>query len=108
MTDLNPVTNPDAQEALSRVQGNATVMLLPLSSGRVAVLGRDFQLHDILDQAPDTEGLITLSTELALKLGKKVQLFREEWAEMMEAATNIKAHVTVTNHPPKQKLVLEF
>ncbi len=68
LTDLSPVTNPDAQEALSRVQGNTTVMLVPLKNGSVAVFGRDFSLHAILDEAPSYNELVNLSTELALKL----------------------------------------
>jgi hypothetical protein len=66
--DLSPVTNPSAQEALSTVQGNRTVLLVPLKDGSVAVFGRDFQLHAILDSAPSFEELVDLSTELFLKL----------------------------------------
>ena len=68
MSDLSPTTNPDAQEALSAVQSNRTVLVLPLKSGRFAIFGRDYQLHAIFDQAPSAQELQDLSTEIFLKL----------------------------------------
>lgn len=47
--DLNPVTNPDAQEALSRKYSNRTLILLPLDSGAVAIFDRSFGLHLIVN-----------------------------------------------------------
>jgi len=71
MFDSFDVTkNPDARKHWSLAQSNQTVMLLPLKSGRIAVFGRDFQLHAILDQTPSFNELVDLSTELALRLHK--------------------------------------
>ena len=71
---MNPATNPDVQEALSLVQGNKTVMILPLSSGKFAIFGRDFQLYEIWDFAPDAEALRELS--LTLSGGKRKKIAR--------------------------------
>jgi hypothetical protein len=37
MPDLDPTTNPDVQEALSRRYSDDIIMLLPLKSERIAV-----------------------------------------------------------------------
>ena len=41
-------TDPDVQEALSRRYGNDLVIMLPLSSGNIAIFRRDFELQEIL------------------------------------------------------------
>jgi len=67
-TDLDPVTNPDAQQALSWRYSNVTVLIVPLTSGRFAIFGRDGILHTILDEAPTGDELRTLSQILQTKL----------------------------------------
>jgi hypothetical protein len=52
--DLNPTTNPQAQQALSRKYGNASIILLPLDNGDIAVFDRSFQLHTILDSSDES------------------------------------------------------
>lgn len=55
--DLSPLTNPDAQEALSRKYADGVVHLIRLRSGRVAVFDTYRQLraikeaHEPLDDA---------------------------------------------------------
>lgn len=66
--DLNPVTNPKAQEALSRKHGNKAVILLPLDSGDIAIFDRSFQLYAIVDEAITYERLNALSNLFFTKL----------------------------------------
>lgn len=65
---FDPTTNPDVQEARSKKYSNETVMLLPLSSGNLAIFGRDGQLHAILHDAPTKEEIHRLSRELKTKI----------------------------------------
>ena len=44
--------DPDEQEALSYRYGDASVIVLPLSSGAFAIFGRDFKLKEILKASP--------------------------------------------------------
>lgn len=55
--DLSPATNPDAQEALSRLYSNCCVLVLPLKSGKFAIIDRSYQLYTILDSPPDADAL---------------------------------------------------
>lgn len=45
---LDPTTNPDVQEALSKRLGNAAVIILPLKSGNLAVFDRSYTLREIV------------------------------------------------------------
>jgi DNA-binding transcriptional regulator YbjK len=69
---MNDCTPPDfardRQEALSIRYGNAVVILVPLSSGRIALFGNDRQLIDIYDEIPALPELRTLCANLALQL----------------------------------------
>lgn len=55
MTTLNPVTNPDAQEALSKCYGNDVIILVPLKSGRWAIGNNARQLCGIVESSPEIE-----------------------------------------------------
>lgn len=71
MTDtdpFDPTKDPDVQEGRSRIYGSATIMILPLASGNLAVFGQDRKLHTILYDAPSMEDLRRLSRELQAKL----------------------------------------
>ena len=75
---LDPTTNPDAQEALSRAHGHGTVLVLPLSSGRFAIIDRStYQIAEIFDQAPTAADLRALSRAQAQKLGLQRMLTSE-------------------------------
>ncbi len=68
-SNLNPTTSPDVQEALSNRYGNRTILVLPLSSGNLAIFGKDHQLERILPrEACRPESLEYSSTEAALRL----------------------------------------
>jgi hypothetical protein len=66
--NLDPTSSPDAQEGASVAHSAMAVILIPLSSGNIAVLGRDFQLHTILYDAPTLAEIRRLSRELYAKL----------------------------------------
>jgi hypothetical protein len=67
----------DEMEADSIRYGNRTILLVPLSSGNLAIFGRDFQLHTILTDAPTTAELQRLSEELNTKLAQRLRLDAE-------------------------------
>lgn len=67
---LDPTTNPAAQEALSRLYGNASVIILPLTRGGFAILDRSFYLHAILDEPPDANDLRAYSDLFATRLAQ--------------------------------------
>jgi hypothetical protein len=57
----------DVQQALSRVQGNKTLLILPLDSGRFALFDRALTLQKIVDEL-DPQELRNLSQESNLML----------------------------------------
>jgi len=67
ITDLDPSTNPDAMEAHKNKWSVFMVCLLPLSSGRVAVFDRGFDLHGLID------GGTPVFIEELNALGKEIQ-----------------------------------
>jgi hypothetical protein len=69
---LDPTTNPDAQEALSRHYSNAAVLVLPLRSGRFAIIDRGYNLHIILDNPPTANELRALSLSFETVLAAPV------------------------------------
>jgi hypothetical protein len=59
--------SPDEQEALSRRYGNQVIVLVPLSSGRVAVFGSDRgQLRGYCDRAEDVSAVLRVWGEAPL------------------------------------------
>lgn len=66
--NLDPVTNPDAQEALSRHYSNAVVMILPLTSGRLAIIDRSYSVRYIIDEPPTLDELVAWSRSFETRL----------------------------------------
>jgi hypothetical protein len=81
MTDskpnLDPTTNNDAQEGASLAHSNIAVILIPLTSGNIAVVGRDFQVHTILTDAPSMEEIRRLSREIHAKIMAQARIGAE-------------------------------
>ena len=76
--ELHPSYSPKAQEALSRAQGNATVMIYPISSGGIAIFGRDFRLHAIIeDNELTAEKIREFSITLEQKIKQKLKFNAE-------------------------------
>jgi hypothetical protein len=60
MPDLDPTTNPDVQEALSRRYSDDIIMLLPLRSGAIAIFNSARELCGFQEQLVyDEEGFWT-------------------------------------------------
>jgi hypothetical protein len=70
---LDPVTNPDAQEALSLKYSNVAVLVIPLKSGRFAILDRGYNLHIILDEPPSSDEIRALSLSFSVSLSWQVK-----------------------------------
>lgn len=71
---LDPTTNPDVQEALSRNYSNACVLILPLKSGRFALIDRGYKLHLILDRPPNADELRAFSLAFSVDLTSTTNL----------------------------------
>lgn len=71
---LDPTTNPDAQEALSRNYSNSCVLVLPLKSGRFAIIDRGYNLHMILDEPPSADILRAFSLSFTTTLSTQINL----------------------------------
>jgi hypothetical protein len=61
-------STPDELAALSRRYGNATILLLPLGNGKLAVFARDYQLREIVDEAPTVDQLESWSRQFEQEL----------------------------------------
>lgn len=73
----------DEQEALSRRYGNGALIVLPLSSGRLAIFGNDRQLVDILEYGELTQaGLEAISAEAATRLSPQRPLAAVQASEL--------------------------
>jgi hypothetical protein len=57
MPDLDPTTNPDVQEALSRRYSDDIIMLLPLKSERIAVFNAARELCGIAEHTHADTGI---------------------------------------------------
>lgn len=73
MSDLNPTTNPDVQEALSRRYGNETIILMVLKSNRIALFDRQFTLQAILEETPRVEDLKRLALECETSVKRQLK-----------------------------------
>lgn len=106
---LDPVVNPDAQEALSVKYANLCVILIPLSSGRFAIFDRSFELHDIVDPGdlPSADDLRTMSVDFQTnlfyksKLSDEARFFGEPDAKQL--ARDLKTTRTEDTRKPKPK-----
>src|ERR1700734_2290720 len=67
----DPRRSPDLQEALSRRYGSGALVVLPLSSGKLAVFGADRQLLAIEEEAPGLEKWRAWSREFESKVAAK-------------------------------------
>jgi hypothetical protein len=67
MNDLDPTTNPDVQEALSRRYSDDIIILLPLRSGAIGVFNSARELCGFIDDPREfcTEGGYSFSAALS-------------------------------------------
>lgn len=103
---FNPQTNPRVREALSLRYSNSTILLLPLRDQSIAVFGRDFLLHKILEEMPSFNELQQLSIELRQKLTARSAFAAEQkfYGEpgVMDLARDLKHQRRAENYQPKQ------
>lgn len=98
--NFDPTSSPQAQEALSRLYGNASVIILPLQTGGFAILDRSFYLHAILDEPPDANDLQNYSRDFAARLAQ-LNRVRAESAYLGEPdATELARDIKRANREP--------
>lgn len=66
----SPRENPDVQEALSIKYSNSAVLVVPLSSGALAIFDRSFELQDIIDD-PTAGAMATYSFAFKTRLASR-------------------------------------
>lgn len=77
MKELDPTTDPDVQEALSVRYGNSGIYIIPLRSGRFALISRGFDLHSIVEELPTGDELRNLSRDFQTILAQRSRLNAE-------------------------------